>query len=311
MTGAELQAIQLAGQVAQAGMQDAKNLRQYKRQRKDNLDDWHRQNQYNSPVQQMARLKEAGLNPALMYGKSGGTGQSTSLPNKTEQSTGIVPDFNTGLGYAELELMRSNIEANKSTSNLNALKGATEAENTALVKKQTAKTGAEAQSAQATANLAKELTDAQLQAQLIDIKGKEAGVDQTRQQTKQSVAQTANIEQNTKKAKAETKRLTATQKTFIDQERAKLYKYKEEIKMSRLQQDSEYAKRVGTEIDNMINSVKADAAQQGISIGSVSEIFGSLLSAIGKIEQSTNFSGQPMWMSDYVYQEYMKYKKNK
>lgn len=32
------------------------------------LDDWNRSNAYNSPLQQMQRLKEAGLNPHLVYG---------------------------------------------------------------------------------------------------------------------------------------------------------------------------------------------------------------------------------------------------
>lgn len=36
-------------------------------QRQHALEDWNRQNEYNSPVNQMARLKEAGLNPRLVY----------------------------------------------------------------------------------------------------------------------------------------------------------------------------------------------------------------------------------------------------
>lgn len=36
--------------------------------RQQDLDDWHMQNQYNSPAQQMQRLREAGLNPHLVYG---------------------------------------------------------------------------------------------------------------------------------------------------------------------------------------------------------------------------------------------------
>lgn len=41
----------------------------YDKQRKDNLSDWERQNAYNSPAAQMQRLKDAGLNPNLVYGK--------------------------------------------------------------------------------------------------------------------------------------------------------------------------------------------------------------------------------------------------
>lgn len=40
---------------------------------------WNRQNKYNTPKAQMARFKEAGLNPHLIYGK-GTAGQATQLP---------------------------------------------------------------------------------------------------------------------------------------------------------------------------------------------------------------------------------------
>jgi len=43
------------------------------------LEAWNRQNEYNSPTNQMARFKEAGLNPALIYGK-GTAGNATTLP---------------------------------------------------------------------------------------------------------------------------------------------------------------------------------------------------------------------------------------
>lgn len=41
----------------------------YERQRADSLADWNMMNEYNDPKQQMARLKAAGLNPNLVYGK--------------------------------------------------------------------------------------------------------------------------------------------------------------------------------------------------------------------------------------------------
>jgi len=39
----------------------------YGRQRADALSDWHMQNQYNSPEEQMRRFRAAGLNPNLIY----------------------------------------------------------------------------------------------------------------------------------------------------------------------------------------------------------------------------------------------------
>lgn len=44
-----------------------------------NIDAWNRQNEYNHPTQQMNRLKEAGLNPNLMYGQ-GNVGNASSAP---------------------------------------------------------------------------------------------------------------------------------------------------------------------------------------------------------------------------------------
>lgn len=38
---------------------------------RQNLDMWKKQNEYNSPLQQVIRLRSAGLNPALAYGGSG------------------------------------------------------------------------------------------------------------------------------------------------------------------------------------------------------------------------------------------------
>lgn len=44
-----------------------------------NVEMWNLQNQYNSPQAQMQRLKEAGLNPHLMYGK-GTVGNAQGMP---------------------------------------------------------------------------------------------------------------------------------------------------------------------------------------------------------------------------------------
>ena len=45
------------------------NEKMYAMQRQDALADWRMQNEYNHPSAQMARLREAGLNPNLVYGK--------------------------------------------------------------------------------------------------------------------------------------------------------------------------------------------------------------------------------------------------
>lgn len=45
---------------------------------------WHKQNEYNSPTQQMQRLKAAGLNPHLVYGSGSAVGNSASAVQHTE-----------------------------------------------------------------------------------------------------------------------------------------------------------------------------------------------------------------------------------
>ena len=44
------------------------------------LEMWNKQNDYNSPQQQMERFAEAGLNPNLIYGQ-GNAGNATSAPS--------------------------------------------------------------------------------------------------------------------------------------------------------------------------------------------------------------------------------------
>lgn len=50
----------------------------FKRQQQAYLNNWNLQNEYNSPVAQMERLRAAGLNPMLVYGSGNVTGNSSS-----------------------------------------------------------------------------------------------------------------------------------------------------------------------------------------------------------------------------------------
>lgn len=58
------------------------NLMLARQQNQWNLEQWQRENDYNSPTSQMARMREAGLNPDLMYGQ-GTTGNSAGSPEMT------------------------------------------------------------------------------------------------------------------------------------------------------------------------------------------------------------------------------------
>lgn len=64
--------------------QERQDRRNYQYELRNAISAWNMQNDYNSPVQQMARLREAGLNPRLVYGSGNVTGNSStslSLPS--------------------------------------------------------------------------------------------------------------------------------------------------------------------------------------------------------------------------------------
>lgn len=62
------------------------------------LEQWNRQNEYNLPASQMARLKEAGLNPNMVYGSGGATTQAAQSPkyNAPTIDYSYQPDISTG-----------------------------------------------------------------------------------------------------------------------------------------------------------------------------------------------------------------------
>ena len=88
----------------------------YGRQRADSLADWQMQNEYNSPVNQMARLREANLNPHLVYG--GGAGNVTGA-SQAPRSSNVPswspkpPDLNLSslaFGYQNWKLQEAQID---------------------------------------------------------------------------------------------------------------------------------------------------------------------------------------------------------
>lgn len=109
------------------------------------------QNAYNTPTEQMKRLKQAGLNPALMYGQ-GNTGNASGYPQVSPpenpvdnaDATGIVNGLAQGATMALQKQQQSNLEAQeketKSRTVLNAIeaavKGGTQEEAKGLVRYQ-------------------------------------------------------------------------------------------------------------------------------------------------------------------------------
>lgn len=96
----------------------AYNQIMYHRQRRDALADWNMMNDYNSPKAQMARLKEAGLNPNLIYGNgTTATGQSSPVrsqdvkqfsPQAPQMDLGAVAStyYNTQTQQLQMDLLQ-------------------------------------------------------------------------------------------------------------------------------------------------------------------------------------------------------------
>lgn len=101
------------------------NVANYQMQRQDAVQDWNTQNQYNSPKQQMQRLREAGLNPHLVYGK-GAENTAAMIRASTTTAPQLPPEGRNiaeaamGAGMAASSQM-SALRINRAqTDNLNA-----------------------------------------------------------------------------------------------------------------------------------------------------------------------------------------------
>ena len=98
-------------------------------QRDLDLETWRLQNAYNTPLAQMERLKEAGLNPALMYGQGNTGNANSSVQSKFQELTpftdarSLASSTAAGVQMSLANAQRANIEAD---TTYKAIKGATE-----------------------------------------------------------------------------------------------------------------------------------------------------------------------------------------
>lgn len=105
---------------AQQNMQSQEFSRvMYEKQRRDNIEFWQMQNEYNSPQAQMKRFQEAGLNPHLIYGQ-GNPGNASPISTPDVQSPSFrSPEWGNaisagGLSYInaiyDLDIKQAQIE---------------------------------------------------------------------------------------------------------------------------------------------------------------------------------------------------------
>lgn len=161
----------------QAQWQQQENEKAYQR----SLNMWNLQNEYNSPTQQMARIRAAGLNPNLVYG-NGVTGNSAGStpqyePAKFNAPTmqayrgwnlGISDAISQFLAYRTVKAQVDNMEAQNS---LIRQQTATEATKQANIAASTSRSEFDL-------NMAKELKDVSVSSAIADMNQKQAGASQ-------------------------------------------------------------------------------------------------------------------------------------
>lgn len=161
----------------QSQWQQQENEKAYQR----SLKMWNLQNEYNSPTQQMARIRAAGLNPNLVYGNgvAGNSAGSTPQyePAKFNAPTmqayrgwnlGVSDAVSRFLAYRTVKAQVDNMEAQNS---LIRQQTATEATRQANVAASTARSEFDL-------NMAKELKDVSVSSAIADMNQKQAGAAQ-------------------------------------------------------------------------------------------------------------------------------------
>lgn len=96
-----------------------------------NIENWKRENAYNSPKEQMKRYEVAGLNPNLIYGQ-GTSGNAGSLPNYQQPQTDVTRPLPQPLAmmgktigdYQDIELKRAQTDNVKTGTQLAVTKNA-------------------------------------------------------------------------------------------------------------------------------------------------------------------------------------------
>ena len=161
----------------QAQWQQQENEKAYQR----SLNMWNLQNEYNSPTQQMARIRAAGLNPNLVYGNCV-TGNSSGSTPQYEPAKFNAPTmqayrgWNLGssdaisqfLAYRTVKAQVDNMEAQNSLIRQQA---ATEATKQANIAASTSRSEFDL-------NMAKELKDVSVSSAIADMNQKQAGASQ-------------------------------------------------------------------------------------------------------------------------------------
>lgn len=97
--------------------QNAENRALAQLQHRQNIELWNMQNKYNHPLQQMQRLKSAGLNPRMIYGSgaasAAGTAGDVRGYNRAEAKNVEegIKEFGNMINYRAINAQTNNVEA--------------------------------------------------------------------------------------------------------------------------------------------------------------------------------------------------------
>ena len=156
----------------------AHNLKLAQLQNQWNIEQWERNNDYNSPENQVARLKAAGLNPDLLYG-GGIENTSTSSPQMTSGAPRTPTDWSS---LATINPVGSYLDAQLKQAQIDKINA------------ETKKTGAETSILTDEAAFTKALKEGELKLQDIEIKLGNKSLQLSDQQIKESQQRLMNMQ---------------------------------------------------------------------------------------------------------------------
>lgn len=282
----------------------AYNTTMYERQRADATDDWMRQNAYNSPHQQMQRLREAGLNPHLIYGK-GADNTAQAMRASSSSNPSSPPDIKSGLtaameGAQSAVALASGARMNKAQiDNLYAQRAATDAMTAATLQK-TARDKFDLEQASRAKDIVFEQLVRNYQNSIkqganvdADTDLKKASTDRTKQLTPLEVAKTAqeiaNLKVTQELTKTQVEKVVADTQAVIDGN-----KRANEIQPYTIQL-----------ITNQINNLRTDNKLKNVSIEKVQAEIGLLKFDLEFQEQFKKLStlAQAGYMASMLYKK--------
>lgn len=144
------------------------NEKMLAQQRSWALEDWNRQNEYNSPAAQMQRFKDAGLSPHLIYGQT-----NTAAPVRSSDSKSMeyrVPQFTKGTDVLaetqQIKLSEAQIDNLRQANKVQQQEALLKAAQTAETSMRTARTEFDLSQSQKLAQTSVEMAQAELENKL-------------------------------------------------------------------------------------------------------------------------------------------------